>query len=356
MFYRKYYLDWSRIGVIASRTRTGLKFAVVCLVYGLTRLVVAQGIQDMYHLADRVSGVKCEYDKVEVPKGKEMVLADVKGPGKITYFYITDTSHRNHSTFPGLVLKVLWDNEKTPSINVPLADFFAAFNGKTIDYHSLPIQINHLCYMCYLPMPFSERARFLLANDSDKDYAENMAYGINYEQGEEFAKEKSRLHCVWRRSNPTRNGIHTLLEIKGHGQYVGNFLQVYSRYGGWWGEGDTIFHIDGKKMTHSPGTEDEYGSCWGFGNTYTYDYCGYIQKEKGQNRMYRWYIVNPVRFKSSLKVEIQNQRWEKGQILSSDDYTSVSFWYQKGRSEPVPLPPYAQRVAPSQAAGYKEKE
>ena len=55
------------------------------------------------------------------------------------------------------------------------------------------------------------------------------------------------------------------------------------------------------KITHSPGTEDEYGACWGFGNTYSYLYCGYLQNDKGRNRMYRWYLSNPVRFQESLQ-------------------------------------------------------
>ena len=64
------------------------------------------------------------------------------------------------------------------------------------------MEIQHRCYMCYLPMPFSRRARFVLVNDSDKDYRTNMAYGIDYERDGQYAAEKSRLHCMWRRSNP----------------------------------------------------------------------------------------------------------------------------------------------------------
>ena len=57
------------------------------------------------------------------------------------------------------------------------------------------MQINHFCYMCYLPMPFSRQARFILGNDGDQDYVQKVAYGIDYEQGKQFAEEKSRLHC-----------------------------------------------------------------------------------------------------------------------------------------------------------------
>ncbi len=311
----------------------------------------AQAVSDLYRITDSVSGTHVEYHRIAIAPGNEVLLADLQGPGKVTYFYITDDTQGKF--FPGLVLKVLWDDETEPSILVPLSDFFGALHGRTIDYQSAPMQINHACFMCYLPMPFSQRARFLLANDGDRDYSQSVAYGIDFERSADFAREKSRLHCTWRRTNPTRNGMHTLLEVHGRGHYVGNFLQVHSKYGGWWGEGDTLLTIDGTTMTHSPGTEDEYGACWEFGHTFSYLYSGYLLKEEPDHRMYRWYLANPVRFQKSLKVEIQNQRWQDGQIPSRDDYTSVAFWYQEEPHDRLTLPGFAERTAPSQAAEYK---
>ncbi|MGO8674337.1 MAG: glycoside hydrolase family 172 protein [Limisphaerales bacterium] len=317
-------------------------------------LAQAQPVQDLYRITDGVSRNHVEYHQLQVPKGQEAVLADLKGPGKVTYFYITDDTQVHW--YPGLVLKVSWDDETEPSVRVPLSDFFGATGGKTIDYQSAPMQINHGCYMCYLPMPFSRRARFVLANDGDRDYSRSVAYGIDYEQGPAFAQEKSRLHCAWHRSNPVKSGLHTLLDARGRGHYVGNFLQVHTEFSGWWGEGDTLFHLDGTEMTHTPGTEDEYGSCWGFDHTYAYLYSGYLQMEKGDNRMYRWYAANPVRFQQSLKVEIQNQH-DNGTpaIRDADDYTSVAFWYQEEPHQPFALQPFGERSAPSRALGGKDR-
>jgi hypothetical protein len=314
---------------------------------------VGQGLHDLYRIQDSVSETHMEYHDVQVPAGKEVVLGDLKGPGKITSWYITDDS--GGKFYAGLVLKIFWDGEADPSVNVPLADFFGAMGGQTIDYQSVPMQVEHFCYMCYLPMPFAQRAKFVLANDGDKEYRRSMAWGIDYEQGRQFAGEKSRLCCAWRRSNPTRDGLHPILDVRGHGHYVGNFLQVRTKFGGWWGEGDTIFHRDGRKITHTPGTEDEYGACWGFGNTYSFLYSGYLQNDKGNNRMYRWYLPNPVRFRESLKVEIQNQH-ENGTptTTDADDYTSIAYWYQEDRHQAVSLQPYAERIAPSKAGAGKK--
>ena len=340
--------------------------AALMLCHLFASAATAQRVDDLYRVRDAVSQSYVEYHKVTVPKGKEVVLAGLKGPGKVTYFYVTPVSD--------MVLKIFWDDEAEPSVLAPLGDFFGALRGKTIDYQSLPMQIQHGCYMCYLPMPFAKRARFVLANDSKKDYSAEMAYGIDYEQDQRYAAEKSHLHCTWRRSNPVpgdappldrvikrsqsggKNNIdtrHTILEAKGHGQYVGNFLHVYTKNTGWWGEGLTIFHLDGKTMVHTPGTEDEYGACWGFGGTFSYPSCGYLRKEKGHNLVYRWYVANPVRFRQSLKVEIQDV-YDFGP--GADDFTSIAFWYQEEPHQSFALQPFAERTAPSKAHLGKNKD
>jgi hypothetical protein len=306
---------------------------------------------DLYRITKGTSGSHVEYHQVTIDPGKEFQLADIAGPGRITYFYITDDS-KGHF-YRGLVLKVYWDGESEPSVDVPLADFFGAVESDTIDYQSALLEINHYCYMSYIPMPFSRRARFVLANDGDQRYSRLVAYGIDYESDKSFASEKSRFHAAWRRSNPTKNSLHQILNVRGRGHYVGSFLQVNSQYKGWWGEGDTIFTIDSKRMTHTPGTEDEYGSCWAFEHTYSYRFSGYLRMAGGKNRMYRWYVANPVRFRDSLTVDIQSYRFEDHkQVPSSDDYTSVAYWYQTEPHRSFSLQPFHERVAPSVPGDY----
>ncbi len=324
---------------------------LAAILLGLTHgHMVGQPAPDLYRITDGVTQTRTEFQQVSVPMGGEHVLADLRGPGKVTYFYITDDSVGKW--YPGLLLKVYWDDATEPGICVPLADFFGAVAGRSVEYQSAVMQINHACFMCYLPMPFSKRARFVLANDGDRDYSRKVAYGIDHEQSRTYAREKSRLHCEWRRSNPVTNGLHTILVARGRGQYVGSILQAVSRnHQVWFGEGDTIFHLDGKAFAHTPGTEDEYGSCWEDPNwrTFSAPYCGHLLNENGVNRMFRWYVANPVRFQKALKVELQNQH-ENGTPTTgtdSDDYTSLAFWYQEGSQKVAPLPSFKERMAGS---------
>jgi hypothetical protein len=331
----------------------GARLAAALVLAGFALLgsmkALAQNTSDLHRITGGVTQSRSEFYQISVPRGGEYELANLKGPGKITYFYITDDTVGRW--YPGLVLKVFWDRATEPSIAVPLADFFGAIGGKAVDYQAAPMQINHACFACYLPMPFAKRARLVLANDGDRDYSQKVAYGIDCERSRTFAHEQSRLHCEWRRSNPVTNGLHTILAVRGRGQYVGNILQVVSRNPAvWFGEGDTLFLLDGQSFGHSPGTEDEYGSCWEDPRWRLFSsiYCGHILNENGVNRMYRWYVTNPVRFQHSLTVEIQNQH-ENGTpaTIDADDYISVAFWYQEGAHPVNPLPAFKTRISPS---------
>jgi hypothetical protein len=47
--------------------------------------------------------------------------------------------------------------------------------------------------------------------------------------------------------------------------------------------------------------------------------------------LYRWHVVDPIRFEKDLKVTIQALGWQsEGRYLPlEDDIASVAFWYQK---------------------------
>jgi Protein of unknown function (DUF2961) len=314
-------------------------------------------LSTIYRITNSVSASHVEYRNVELKPGQEMTLADLTGPARITYFYWTDDSHfhpteGSGAMYEGLVLRMFWDDASEPSIQVPLWAFFAQFDHRATDFQSALMEVKHHCFMSYLPMPFSKHARITLLNDGPESYSRSAAWGVDYEHDVAMANESSRLHAAWLRSNPTRDSLHEILNVTGRGQYIGSILQVNTKYEGWWGEGDTLFEVDGTSYTHSPGTEDEYGSAWGFDRPYSSQYTGYIEMEQGRNRMYRWYVPNPVRFQKELKVTIQDQRFQNGQVKSRDDFTTVAFWYQESAHPAPPLPSFQERTAPSHISLY----
>ncbi len=46
--------------------------------------------------------------------------------------------------------------------------------------------------------------------------------------------------------------------------------------------------------------------------------------------LYRWHIMDPIRFEKSLKVTIQDLGWHSGgrYLIQQSDISSVAFWYQ----------------------------
>jgi hypothetical protein len=104
-----------------------------------------------------------------------------------------------------------------------------------------------------------------------------------------------------------------------------------------------------------PGAEDEYGTRRDFGSTYSYLESGYVENNKGENRMYRCCLTNPVRFRESPKVEIQNQHTDRTPTTDdADDYTSIAYWYQDS-PHPTALEAFTERTARSKAGvGTKE--
>jgi len=90
-----------------------------------------------------------------------VVLADIEGPGAIQHIWMTV----NPAFWRWLVLRFYWDHEETPSVEVPLGDFFC--NGWCVrcNVNSLPIAVNPAGgFNSYWEMPFREHARITLEN------------------------------------------------------------------------------------------------------------------------------------------------------------------------------------------------
>ncbi|MBM7570377.1 glycoside hydrolase family 172 protein [Aquibacillus albus] len=279
-------------------------------------------------------------------------LADINGPGMINHIWMT--------CFPDywrhLIIRAYWDNEKEPSIEVPFGDFFCNGWGERSNVNSLPVAVNPAGGMnCYWEMPFQKQAVITIENLSDREAV--LYYQIDYALME-VPSDVAYLHAQWRRSNPVKYlENHTLLDnVFGTGHYVGTYLAWGVNNNGWWGEGEFKFYIDGDEKFPTicgTGTEDYFGGAWNFEQpkgeygVYSTSFLGLHQViipdglYKSQQRfgMYRWHVMDPIRFKKDLKVTIQPLGWRvEGDtyLPLQDDIASVSFWYQKEPHGPFP--------------------
>lgn len=291
---------------------------------------------------------------VRIKPNTTFTLAEIKGPGCIQQIWMTPTGNWRNE-----ILRFYWDDEKEPSIEVPVGDFFASGWGKYAQLSSLAVCVNPgSAFNCYWPMPFRKKARITLENISDREMT--LYYQINYILAP-VPRDAAYLHAQFRRESPLKSkGIYTIVDcIKGQGHYVGTYMAWEVHSPGWWGEGEIKFFMDGDQEFPTicgTGTEDYFCGSYNFDtkgpdgkNRYTIfntPYAGLHQVlppekiyEVGQRfGLYRWHIMDPIRFEKDLKVTIQALGWQTGgrYLQLEDDIASVAFWYQKEPHQKFP--------------------
>ena len=289
---------------------------------------------------------------IALPPGATTTLADVEGPGIIQHIWITVKPE----AYRDAVLRFYWDAEETPSVEVPLGDFFCNGHGLRYNVNSLPVAVNPSGgFNCYWPMPFRQRAR-VTVESQHQEPIDGFFYQITYALTG-VPERAAYFHAQWRRSMTTREyPEHVILEgVRGQGHYVGTFLAWTQLSNGWWGEGEIKFYVDGDAdhpTICGTGTEDYVGGAWCFGGeTYSTPFLGYplYRQEPGEvprHGLYRWHVLDPVRFKQDLRVTIQALGWRPNRKFEplTDDIASVGTWYQAEPHAPFPeLPPVHER-------------
>jgi hypothetical protein len=298
---------------------------------------------------------------VKIATGQTFTLAEIDGPGAIQQIWMTPTG-----TWRFSILRFYWDDEETPSIECPVGDFFCMGWGKYAHINSLPVCVNPgSAFNCYWEMPFRKKCRITMENIGQDDMV--LYYQVNYTLTD-VPDDAAYLHAQFRRVNPLPyKDVYTLAEgIKGKGHYVGTYMAWGVNNNGWWGEGEIKFFMDGDTdwpTIAGTGTEDYFCGSYDWDTRqknqygvesveyteYNTPYAGLPQVIRGDGHyqvqqrfgMYRWHIMDPVRFESDLRVTIQALGWRsKGRYLPlQDDIASVVFWYQAEPHAPFPALP-----------------
>ncbi len=293
-----------------------------------------------------------------VIKPKEtFVLADVQGMGAIQQIWMTPSG-----TWRFAILRFYWDGEKEPSIEAPIGDFFACGWGRYAQISSLPVCVNPgRAFNSYWLMPFRKSFKVTLENMADDNFT--IYYQINYTLTE-VPEDAAYFHAQFRRVNPLPyKSVYTLVDgVKGWGHYVGTYMAWGVNNNGWWGEGEIKFYLDGDSEFPTicgTGTEDYFCGSYDFDapgpdgvvryTEFSTPYSGLAQVIRGDGHynvqqrfgLYRWHIMDPVRFEKDLKVTIQALGWMSGGRYHplQDDIASVAYWYQVEPHAPFPKLP-----------------
>ena len=290
--------------------------------------------------------------------GETAVLADMDGPGCIRHIWMAVCG-----TWRDQILRIYWDGREAPSVECPVGDFFCEGWQEFHQVSTLAVCVNPgQGFNCYWSMPFRTHCRMTLENRGEEPL--EIYYQVDYVLTQ-IEDDAAYFHAQFRRVNPLPyKEVYTILDgVRGRGHYVGTYLAWGSNSGGWWGEGEVKFYLDGDgeyPTICGTGTEDYFGGSHDFEDQHSRDryvpfttpYGGFYEVRrdalyKSQMRfgMYRFHIPDPIRFERELRVTVQALGWRSGwrYLPLQDDIASVAFWYQAG--EAAPFPPLPDRDA-----------
>lgn len=303
---------------------------------------------------------------IVIEAGETFILANIAGPGAIQQIWMTLALGKwRHAIF-----RIHWDDQEQPSVECPAGDFFANGWESYARVNSLAVCVNPgRAFNCYWEMPFRKRAKITMQNiGAEKLY---LYYQINYALTD-VPPDAAYFHAQFRRVNPLPyKQPYTILDgVAGEGHFVGTYMAWGVNNSGWWGEGEIKFYLDGDDPFPTicgTGTEDYFCGAYNFDvgsmardpavppayQTFNSPYAGLPQVirpdglYRSQQRfgLYRWHIMDPIRFQSDLRVTIQALGWrtekDRRYLPLQDDIASVAFWYQALPTAPFPALPDA---------------
>jgi hypothetical protein len=306
---------------------------------------------------DRTGGNK---DYYSIHPGEKKEICRMDGAGAITHIWMTmatDTPVEEALLPRKIVLRMYWDNETEPSVEAPIGDFFGMGHGMTRNYTSACLMMSPedgKAFNSFFRMPYAIDARIEIESEADSPI--KFYFYINYEAYDKLSDQELRFHAKWNRECPTEgipqegvdnaffefggknttgDGNYVILDAVGKGHYIGCNFNVHNlRYTGewnWYGEGDDMIFIDGESWPptlHGTGTEDYFNTAWCPQQEVCTPYHGIIMgggpNWSGKISTYRYHILDPIMFDSSIKVTIEHGHNNH----RSDDISSTAYWYQ----------------------------
>lgn len=300
-----------------------------------------------------------------VHDGETMQLADIKGNGTIRHIWLT--THDKPHYLRGSLIRIYWDEQDHPSIEVPLCEFFGFAHGKANAFESAFHSVGSTKAMnIWVPMPFTKRARVEFVNQSGSRLP--LFYQIDYTLGDQHPEDVGRLHASFHRECATTPGedFEIMSERKARIRYLGTVLGIRPNDPLWWGEGEMKVFIDDDgpfPTIAGTGAEDYIGQAWGVQrDAFLHHGCVYKENESdadtGVISAYRWHLADPIICETSIRVTIQQighrptgtantiDDYKAELFERSDDWSAAAFWYEATPSAPLPpCPPIDVRLA-----------
>jgi hypothetical protein len=298
-----------------------------------------------------------------LPPGKS---AEIAAPGsgalrvlKVKPLNVPEDRMAQEDLLRELTISIHWDGETKPSVWAPLGDFFATAPGMN------PFQTRAMgcvdgAFYSHWFMPYSKGMRLVIGNDGDQERrvsVEMETVSLTPEAGKKLLRFCAAWHAGdftglegkrFLRKGGDRWPDWPLLVVRGSGRFVGMSQHVW-KFGGWWGEGDEKFFVDGEKFpsTLGTGSEDYIGYAWAadppfvtFNSPSTA--VSRIRPDANEDTsVCRFHLCDDIPFHTSFQGFIE--------VMPNEDcrpvtYDQCVYWYrQNGAENPYPVVPLSDR-------------
>lgn len=274
--------------------------------------------------------------------GDSAIVLDVAGPGVVRRIRLILASSDPHY-LRRIALRMYWDGEEDPSVDVPLGDFFGnGFDHRP--YSALPMGASNEGFYSYLALPFLRHARIVIANDTGIA-VDLLRLDADMQLGIELAVPVATFHAEWNRNLRIRaDQRHSVADIEGAGWFVGTTLsaQGYDSTLAFL-NGEEHLRIDGRTIRQT--TTPDYVSDIANGEAFAGAFHGVVLRdnERGRIAAYRWHLPDPIPFRSSLRLDLERAPTDR----EVADFATVAYWYQTEPHRPLrPLPSPGERKVP----------
>ena len=286
---------------------------------------------------------------VEARPHSRVDVATIKGPRALTGLRIKldlPSAPADRNFLRELCLQINWDGEKEPSVWAPLGDFFGTADGAN-RYRSYTMGLtDDGWWYCHWYMPFGKQAKIQLINDGTNT-ARRVTFDLTHAALSRPVAQLGRFHAKWHRdaflpSEPERQIDWPVLKTEGSGRFVGMMLHIWNPRGGWWGEGDEKFFVDGEKFpsTFGTGSEDYFGYAWSDPGLFQHAFHNQTHNDgnsRGHISVNRWHIPDNVPFHRGFEGDIEKYYSNQRPTL----YAAMAYWYLsadgKDPYQPAPL-------------------
>ncbi|HOJ73131.1 MAG TPA: DUF2961 domain-containing protein [Phycisphaerae bacterium] len=210
--------------------------------------------------------------RIQIPGGKResdtFELAELQGSGVLRAIRINPARPLSAFVLNNTWLRIWWDGQEHPAVDVPLGPFFGSGQGEGC-VRALPIGMTASGeYYCSIPMPFQSSCRVALQCKHFEAVGEIYCELDVSRDETHWPAEGLHFNASWRREQPAAQGRDfMILDVPaGQGVYLGHTL-IVEPYGPdnkqWW-EGDLRVWTDHRRhpILHGTGHEDELLGGW----------------------------------------------------------------------------------------------